>query len=341
MPLPARGADLDDEALVGLQLLERLRRVEARHAVDVAGQQRGHARGRVVDEAEGHALELDRLGVAKAVPLGQRDRVALLPVLEAERPGADRLGRGRRPAVFGCRITAVFSPMRNRKLPSALFSVRITVCGSGALIELMLSNTAPLALLVLFSSFARSKLNFTADESKRLAVVELDALLQLEGVAAAVGVHGPALGQQRRDRAVDVDLGQAFQHVVVHDLADRRGRRDGRIEARRLQHHGQRDAVFLALCEGQRRGQCGGQCERGERRAAVQCHRELLSASRCGWCPNSRRTARRANPSQMAPSDPPGAMAPARPAHHRRAGRQAGCTTGDSACGAAASSVRV
>jgi hypothetical protein len=52
----ARGAaDLHREALVALELLERLQRAEARHAVDVAGQQRGHLRRRVVDEAEGHA----------------------------------------------------------------------------------------------------------------------------------------------------------------------------------------------------------------------------------------------------------------------------------------------
>ncbi len=69
-------------------------------------------------------------------------------------------------ALFGSRITAVFSPMRNRKFGSALSSVRITVCASGASMRRMLSNTAFLALLVLLSSFARSKLNFTSAASK-------------------------------------------------------------------------------------------------------------------------------------------------------------------------------
>ena len=69
-------------------------------------------------------------------------------------------------ALFASRITAVFSPRRKRKLPSALLSVRITVCASGASMRAMLSKTAFLALLVLLSSLARSKLNFTSAASK-------------------------------------------------------------------------------------------------------------------------------------------------------------------------------
>ena len=52
MVLPLGAADLHREALVGLELRRVLRRAEARHAVDVAGQQRRHLRGRVVDEAK-------------------------------------------------------------------------------------------------------------------------------------------------------------------------------------------------------------------------------------------------------------------------------------------------
>ena len=69
-------------------------------------------------------------------------------------------------ALFGSRITAVFSPMRKRKFGSAFSSVRITVCASGVSMRRMLSNTAFLALLVLLSSFARSKLNLTSPASK-------------------------------------------------------------------------------------------------------------------------------------------------------------------------------
>ncbi len=65
-------------------------------------------------------------------------------------------------ALFGSRITAVFSPIRNRKLPSALLRTTITVCGSGVSMRLMLSNTAFLALLVEPGALARSKLNLTS-----------------------------------------------------------------------------------------------------------------------------------------------------------------------------------
>ena len=179
-------------------------------------------------------LQLDALGVAVAVPLGQRDRRALLPVVEGERArcrpawwrwSRRSSGRGSRP----CSRPGGTGNCRRR-----CSSVRITVCGSGVSMRAMLSNTAFLALLVLFSALARSKLNFTSAASKASPSWNLTPLLQLEGVALAVGVHAPALGQQRRDRAVDVDLGQAFEHVVVHDLADRRGRRDGRVQARRV-----------------------------------------------------------------------------------------------------------
>lgn len=51
----------------------------AGHAVDVAGQQRRHLGGGVVDEAEGHLLQLHRRGIAIAVPFLERDRGALLP----------------------------------------------------------------------------------------------------------------------------------------------------------------------------------------------------------------------------------------------------------------------
>jgi hypothetical protein len=63
-------------------------------------------------------------------------------------------------------MTAVFSPRRKGSMASALFSTRITVCASGVLMLLMLSNTAFLALLVLPGALARSKLNLTAAASK-------------------------------------------------------------------------------------------------------------------------------------------------------------------------------
>ena len=84
----------------------------------------------------------------------------------------------------------MFSPMRNRKLPSALLRTTITVCGSGALTLLMLSNTAFFALLVDLA-LARSKLR-RRRWLEGLAVVELHALFELEGVDLAVGIDRPA-----------------------------------------------------------------------------------------------------------------------------------------------------
>lgn len=71
-------------------------------------------------------------------------------------------------AVFGCRMTAVFSPRRNGSIGSARSSVRMTVCGSTTVTREMLSNTAFLALFVLPSALARSKLNLTASASRGL-----------------------------------------------------------------------------------------------------------------------------------------------------------------------------
>ena len=92
-------ADDDREARIVLELLQALERAVARHAVDVAGEQRRDLRGRVVDEAEGHLLHLHLGGVAVLVVLHQRDRRALGPGVELERAGADRLRRLRRRAL--------------------------------------------------------------------------------------------------------------------------------------------------------------------------------------------------------------------------------------------------
>ena len=57
------------EARIALELLQALERAEARHAVDVAGEQRRDLRRRIADEAEGHLLHRDLGGVAVLVVL--------------------------------------------------------------------------------------------------------------------------------------------------------------------------------------------------------------------------------------------------------------------------------
>ena len=74
-----------------------------------------------------------------------------------------------------------------------------------------------------------------------LAVVKAHARTQPEGVAQPAGVCAPGLGQQRADRAVFLDLGQALQHVVVRDLAHGGRRGHGGVQAvgldREADHH--------------------------------------------------------------------------------------------------------
>jgi hypothetical protein len=65
-------------------------------------------------------------------------------------------------ALFGCRMTAVFSPRRNGIAASAVLKTRMTLCASATTTLERLSHSAFLALLVLVGAFARSKLNFTA-----------------------------------------------------------------------------------------------------------------------------------------------------------------------------------
>ena len=45
---------------------------------------------------------------------------------------------------------------------------------------------------------------------KGCAILKLHAFAQFEGEGFAIGVHGPAFGQQGRDGAIDIDFCQAF-----------------------------------------------------------------------------------------------------------------------------------
>ena len=70
---------------------------------------------------------------------------------------------------------------------------------------------------------------------KDRAVMEVHARLQAKGVGLAVGRHLPRLRQQGRCGTALLNPGQAFEHVVVHHLANRRGRCAGRVQAVGLQ----------------------------------------------------------------------------------------------------------
>ena len=175
---------------VVLELRHAARR-HARERVHVAGQQRRHLGRRIGDEAERRpCLILTPAGVAEAVPLGQRDRRALAPALQLVRPGAHRLGG------VGVRALGLDDDRpwpgpagtgsRGRSPCSA--SPR---CGRRPPARSMLAKVR-LSLLVLFSPPARSNENFTACGVERLAVLELHALAQLEGVGLAGRARPPS-----------------------------------------------------------------------------------------------------------------------------------------------------
>ena len=147
-------------------------------------------------------------------------------------PGADRLGRGRRR-----RSSGRGSPRCSRPCGTGSCRRRCSASGSpcagrACRSRLMLSNTAFFALLVRALGLGALEAELHVAGVEGLAVVELHALAQLEGVALPSGSIVQLSASSGVDAAVDVDLGQALEHVVVHDLADRRGRRDGRVEAR-------------------------------------------------------------------------------------------------------------
>ena len=116
-----------------------------------------------------------------------------------------------------------------------------------------------------------------------LAVVELDATPQLEGVGLEVRRNLPALGQQRTYRAVAVDLGECLEKVVQRDFSDRRRGACGGIQSGRgLQRHRQHQCFPSGLRLTQRQG-C--QCAAGD--GGCECvsttdHGDFLSGERTG-----------------------------------------------------------
>ena len=87
--------------------------------------------------------------------------------------------------LFGSTIEAGACPSRNGRFGSGFFILITTVSASGVAISAMLWNRL-LSLLVLAGAADRSNENFTVSAFERFAVLELDALAQLEGVGLQV-----------------------------------------------------------------------------------------------------------------------------------------------------------
>jgi hypothetical protein len=171
--------------------------------VQVARQQGGHLGGRIRDEAERGLVHLDGGRVAVLGPLGQRHRGALVPALELVGAGAHRFG--------GVGVGALGLDQDGRGLPHQEQEVRVELLvdhDHGVLVhDADALHRGERALVLVGALFAGGALKRELDRVgiEGLAVLELDALAQLEGVGLEVGRDFPALGQQRRDAAVGVD----------------------------------------------------------------------------------------------------------------------------------------
>jgi hypothetical protein len=101
-------------------------------------------------------------------------------------------------ALLGSTMMAVACPSRNGRSGSISLLSTTTVCSSTTCVVRLAK--VRLSLLVLFSRAGAVERELDRLGVERLAVVELHALAQLEGVGLEVGRDLPALGQQRRDR---------------------------------------------------------------------------------------------------------------------------------------------
>ena len=272
--LGAGAADDHLKLRVGLELGHGARG-DARERIHVTGKQSGDLGRRVTDESERRLLDLDRGRVAVTVPFRQHDRRPFIPGLELVRSGADG---------FGCiGVGALGLHDDGRTLAQIEQELRVQLRVQDhqrVVIDHGHAGHAGESGLVLVDAFLRRRAlerKLDGGRVERLAVLELHAFAQLEGIGLEVGRHLPTLGQQRREGFVGVDLGQCLENVVQSDLRDCRGCSTGRVQPRRwLQCHGQHDRVFLALgLHGKRHtGECCGRdsgCEYGAAVDHGQC----------------------------------------------------------------------
>ena len=194
--------------------------------------------------------------VAETVPFLERDRCALVPGGKLVRPGADRM-----IGFVGC---ALLVDDDRRVLAEVEQSVKARILefehGDVGIARVDRLDRGEERLFLVRGVLGRVALERELDVlgGKRLAVLEFDALLQIEGQRLQIGRKTPFVRQQRGDGKVLVDLGEAFEDIIVHDLADRRRRARCRIETRRrLQRHADRDAV-LGRGEGRKSRERGG-----------------------------------------------------------------------------------
>ncbi len=196
-------------------------------------------------------------GIAIAVPLVERDRGPLRPGGELVWTGADGIGRLVGGALFVEDDGGVHAEMKQRlearRLELEHDRHRIGRVDRGDRGE----EALVLVGRVLSGEALERELDVLGREG--LAVLKLDVRLEGEGQGLEIGREVPFFREQRRDREVLVDLGQALEDVVVRHFADRGGRRRRRVEARRLENHADRDGVLGGgEARGRDEGDAGG-----------------------------------------------------------------------------------
>ena len=110
------------------------------------------------------------------------------------------------------------------------------------------------------------------------AVVEGDAVAQVEDPGEAVGRRLPALGEGGQDGAVGAEAGQPLEDVGVGDLVDRRGGAGGRVEDRRLELHADHDVGALRRGGARHQHQPRRQRQRPPHPSLLQAPRRSASA---------------------------------------------------------------
>ncbi len=253
-------ADLGREAGVAIEGAHQLRCGEFRKGVEIAGFQGRGLCLRIVDEAEGHLVELGGTILVPVIGiLGEFHMVALGPGGEFERPGADRrrlvIGGGLRPDHDGSRPAEPVDQAAGRvgKMQHQRFGVR-RIDGGDRREEALLRIDG-----ILPAGAVECKLGGGRIEG--LAVVEFDTALQLERIGQPIRGNFPALGELRLHLTGLVDANKTFEDVLPGHLADRDRCGDRRVESSRLDAHAEIECGLGGFGGRQRQHHdAGGKC---------------------------------------------------------------------------------
>ncbi len=232
----ALAAGCPDQHLVVLVHLQAADIVggEIEQHIHLARLHSGHLGVRVIDEPEHGLVDPDLRRAAVPLVFGQGDAPALVPLLQPVRSGAHGVAGRLRSAV---RVQDDGGAFPQTKQGVAIGAVQLQHhgqrigCGhAGDVVEQRLAR-----LVARIRRLCPRKAEQHGRGIEHGAIMKAHPGLQPEGVGPAIGRHAPRLGQQGRWGTAFLDPRQSFEHVVVHDLANRCGRCAGRVQAVGLQ----------------------------------------------------------------------------------------------------------